>query len=93
MYANIPFGLMNVGATFQRSMDIDLAQEKDKFVIVYMDGITMYSRSDKEHIKHLEKVFSEMKKVWYIVEPQKIKFCIGGRKTVREHYFKTWYKD
>ena len=57
MYAKIPFGLMNAGATFQREMDIVFAEEKDKFVVVYMDDITVYSKSDKDHIKKLEKVF------------------------------------
>ena len=41
-------------------MNIAFAEEKGKFVVVYMDDITMYSRYDREHIKHLEKVFSEM---------------------------------
>ena len=57
MYAKMPFGLMNVGATFQYAMDIAFTEEKDKFVVVYMDEITVYSRFDKEHIQHLEKVF------------------------------------
>ena len=57
MYAKIPFGLMNVGTTFQHAMDIAFVEEKDKFVVVYMDDITIYSKSDREHIKHLGKVF------------------------------------
>ena len=31
MYAKIPFGLMNVGATFQRSMDIHLWERRISF--------------------------------------------------------------
>ena len=30
MYAKMPFGLMNVGGTFQRAMDIAFADERDK---------------------------------------------------------------
>ena len=60
MYAKIPFGLMNVGATFQCIVRIAFAEKKDKFVVVYMDDIIVYSRSDGEHIKNLEKVFFEM---------------------------------
>ena len=56
MYAKIPFGLMNVGATFQRAMNIDFIGEKDKFVVIYLDDITMFSQSDKEHYHRLKKV-------------------------------------
>ena len=33
------FGLMNIGATFQRAVDIAFAKEKDKFVVIYKDDI------------------------------------------------------
>ena len=62
MYDKIPFGLMNVGATFQRTMDISFAEEKEKFIVVYMDDISVYSRSDKEHIRQLDKIFLKCKK-------------------------------
>jgi hypothetical protein len=39
MYAKMPFGLMNAGATFQRAMDIAFADEKDKFIVIYLDDI------------------------------------------------------
>ena len=42
MYAKIPFGLMNVGDTFQREMDIAFSEEKDRFVVIYVDDITMH---------------------------------------------------
>ena len=49
MYAKIPFGLMNAGATFQRAMDISFIGEKDKCVVIYLDDITVFSKSDQEH--------------------------------------------
>jgi hypothetical protein len=57
MYAKIPFGLMNTGATFQRAMDTAFTGEKDKFLVIYLDGITILSRYEKEHCYHLRKVF------------------------------------
>ena len=57
MYSNMPFGLMNAGATFRCAMDIAFADEREMFVEIYMDDIIVYSRSDKEHIRHLERVF------------------------------------
>ena len=40
-YAKFPFGLMNAGATFQHAMGIAFVEEKDKFLVVYMDDITV----------------------------------------------------
>lgn len=57
MYAKMPFGLMNVGATFQRAMDIAFAEERDKFVVIYLDDIIVYSESYFQHIDHLRKLF------------------------------------
>ena len=39
MYAKMPFGLMNVGETFQRAMCISFSDEKDKFIVIYLDDI------------------------------------------------------
>ena len=57
MYAKMPFGLMNEGDTFQRAMDIAFSEENDKFVVIYLDDITVYSRSDEQHLQHLKQVF------------------------------------
>jgi hypothetical protein len=57
MYAKIPFGLMNARATFQRAMDKSFIGEKNKFVVIYLDDITVFSKSNKEHCCHLRKVF------------------------------------
>ena len=76
MYAKMPFGLMNGGATFQHAMDTAFAEEKDKFVVVYMDDITVYSRYEKEHIKHLEKVFLKCRRHGISVNPRKSIFSM-----------------
>lgn len=68
MFSKIPFGLMNAGATFQRAMDIAFVGEKDKFVLVYLDDITIYSSSHQDHLQHLKSIY-EVQKVWDISEP------------------------
>ena len=40
MYARMPFGLMNAGATFQRAMDIEFVG--GKFVVIYLDDVTIF---------------------------------------------------
>ena len=54
MYDKMPFGIMNAGATFQRAMDIDFVGEKNKFMVIHIDDITIFSKFDEEHLQHLE---------------------------------------
>jgi hypothetical protein len=76
MYAKMPFGLMNVGATFQREMDIAFVDEKDKFIVIYLDDITVYSASDKQHLEHLKKVFQKCRKFGISLNPKKSHFGV-----------------
>jgi len=82
MYAKMPFGLMNAGATFQRAMDIAFIGEKDKFVVIYLDDITMFSQSDEEHCDHLRKVFLKCRKFGLSLNPKKSLFAMKEGKLV-----------
>ena len=62
MYAKMTFGLMNVGATFQRAMDLAFVGLKDKFVLIYLDDLTVYFHSHHEHLQHLRRVFLKCRK-------------------------------
>jgi hypothetical protein len=37
-------------------MDIAFVGEKDKFMVIYLDDITIFSKSDDEHLQHLEQI-------------------------------------
>jgi hypothetical protein len=74
MYAKMPFGLMNVGATFQRAMEIDFVGEKDKFVLIYLDDIIVYSSSPEENLKHLKRVFLKCRQFEISLNPKKSQF-------------------
>jgi hypothetical protein len=76
MYAKMPFCLMNAGATFQRAMDMAFIGEKDKFVVIYLDEITMYYHSDKKHCDHLRKVFLKCRKFGLSLNPKKSLFSM-----------------
>jgi hypothetical protein len=76
MYAKMPFGLMNAGATFQRAMDIAFIREKDQFVVIYLDDITVFSRSDKEHCCHLRNFFLKCRRFDLSLNPKKSLFSM-----------------
>jgi hypothetical protein len=44
MYDKIPLRIMNAGAPFQRAMDISFVGEKDKFFVIYLDYLTIFSK-------------------------------------------------
>jgi len=56
-YHKMPFGLINVGATFQIAMDIAFRGLINRSVVVYMDDITVYSYHRRDHIYHLRQIF------------------------------------
>ena len=56
----MPFGLCNVPATFQRTMDKVLKGIKDQFVMVYLDDVIIYSKTFSEHLKHIEEVLDRI---------------------------------
>jgi ribonuclease HI len=76
MYAKMPFGLMNAGETFQRAMDIAFIGERDKFVVICLDDITVFSRLDKEHCYHLRKVFLKCRKFGLSLNPKNSLFAM-----------------
>jgi hypothetical protein len=76
MYAKMPFGLMNAGATFQWAMDIEFIGEKDQFVVIYLDDITVFSSTDKEHCCHLRKVFMKCRRYGLSLNPKKSLFSM-----------------
>ena len=76
MYDRMPFGLTNVGATFQRAMDVAFVGQVNKFVVIYLDDITVFSKSDQKHLKHLMKVFDRCRKFGISLNPKKSLFAI-----------------
>jgi hypothetical protein len=76
MYETMTSRLMNVGASFQRAMDIALVGEKDKFVLIYLDSITVFSRSHEYHFHHLRKAFLKCRRYGISLNPKKSNFSI-----------------
>jgi hypothetical protein len=76
MYDKMRFGLMNAGATFQRAMYISFMGERDKFFVIYLDDLTIFSKSDAEHITHFKQTFEECRKVGLSLNPKKSHFAM-----------------
>ena len=49
----LPLGLCNAPSIFQRLMNNVLGDYVDKFALVYLDDILVYSRTENEHEAHL----------------------------------------
>lgn len=71
-----PFGLKNVGVTYQRDMNSMFHDFIDTFMKVYIDDIVIKSSSKDGHINHLRKSFERMRKYGLKMNPLKCAFCV-----------------
>ena len=60
-YLVMSFGLTNTLAHFMYLMNSLFMLELDKFVVVFIDDILIYSKSKKEHAKHLRIVLQRLR--------------------------------
>jgi hypothetical protein len=55
------FGLTNVPAHFMYLMNSVFMSELDKFVMVFIDDILIYSKNEEEHAEHLRIVLQRLR--------------------------------
>ena len=76
VYVRMNFGLKNARETFQCAIDVAFVDIIDKFLAVYQDDLTAYSKDENDLYMHLEKVFIRALKYGISLNPRKCKFGI-----------------
>ena len=70
----MPFGLTNAPATFMALMNNIFHPYLDKFILVYLDDILVYSKDMEEHTKHLRLVFQLLREHRLFAKMKKCEF-------------------
>ena len=60
-YTVMSFGLTNAPAYFMNMMNKVFMEFLDKFVVVFIDDILVYSKNEKEHKEHLRLVLGKLR--------------------------------
>src|SRR3954467_8011457 len=75
-YTVMSFGLTNAPATFSRLMNYIFMEYLDKFVVVYLDDILVYSKNEEEHVEHLRLILAKLREHKLYAKYSKCKFWL-----------------
>jgi len=79
-YTVMPFGLINAGATYQRTAQTLLHDMMHKEVEVYVDDMIVKSKEREDHIKNLRKIFIRIREHKLRLNPAKCTFGVSSGK-------------
>jgi hypothetical protein len=81
------FDLTNAPAYFMYLMNSVFMNELDKFVVVFIDDIRIYSKNEAEHAKHLRIVLQRLRDHKLYAKFSKCEFWLDSVKFFGSHYF------
>lgn len=79
-FRNMPFGLINAGATFQQMMDTIFGSQIGRNVQVYIDDMITKSKSTKDHVSDLRETFTNVRRHHMRLNPAKCSFGLTSGK-------------
>ena len=79
-YKVIPFGLKNVGSTYQRMMTRMFKSRLGKNIEVFIDDMVVKSKAVSEHVGDLEDIFEILRKHELRLNTSKCSFGVGSNK-------------
>ena len=77
------FRLINILAIFQKRINSVIGEYLDKFIIVYLDNIIIYSNSKKEYFQYVKQVLQRLTDEKIPVAIKKCEFHITKTKFYR----------
>ncbi|XP_017224785.1 uncharacterized protein LOC108201008 [Daucus carota subsp. sativus] len=79
-YRVVPFGLLNAGATFQRTMDKIFAPQIGRNMSIYVDDMIVKSAKANGHLEDLKETFDRIRAHSVRLNPAKCSFGLSGGK-------------
>ena len=79
-WARLPMGLSNASSFFQRAMEVVFKGLIGNICMLYIDDIVYYSKSEEEHVQHLQLLFDRLRQFNLRLNPAK---CVFGLKQVK----------
>ena len=76
-YVVMSFGLTNAPAIFMEAMNMMLHPYLDLFVVVFIDDILVYSKTEEEHEVHLSLVLDKLREYKYYAKLKKCAFWLS----------------
>jgi hypothetical protein len=74
-YERTPYGFRNSLSAFVRALKLALGGETDEFAVFYVDDVLVFSRTFRDHLRHLDIVLNKLARAGFTLNAAKCRFC------------------